>query len=126
MRHSMVSGTGLGNPDPVLLDNKGGKIDSEFAKDAFKTYFQEYDGFDFHITQDSITIGMEPAYQYERLKLVSIHKDKRKSYIQQGKAWGPYGSQIAKNTKVYGNYKNKSKFVKFVDRWHEVLFGRIK
>lgn len=121
MRHRMILGTGLGNPDSVLLDNKG-TINSEFAEDALSYYFNSEEGFDFQITDDSITIGIEPAYQYDRLKLISINKDIRKSYIKTGKAWGPYGSQIAANIKIYGNYKRKSKFVKFVNKWYPKLF----
>jgi hypothetical protein len=123
MRRRMVSGTGLGNPDPVLLYNKG-KVNKEFANDAISLYFQDEEGFDFQIETDSVTIGIEPAYQYDELKIIQINRDKSKSYLQRGKAWGPYGSQIGKNTTVYGDHKKKGKFVKFVDKWHEVLFGR--
>lgn len=122
MRHRIVSGTGLGNPDPVLLNNKG-VINKEFADDAIANYFQDEEGFDFKANGYSVTIGIEPTYQYDDLKIIHIHEDKSHSYIQRGKAWGPYGSQIAKNTKVYKDYKRKSKFVKFVDKWHKVLFG---
>lgn len=122
MRHRLINSIGFGNPSPVLLDNKG-KINNDFAMDALRTYFSKEFGFDFNITKNEIAIGIEPAYQYERLKIISINKDKSKSYIQTGKAWGPYGSQIAKNTKTYKEYKNKSKFVKFIDKWHPILFG---
>lgn len=125
MRHRMVTGTGLGNPDAVLLDNKG-KVNPEFAVDAIVEYFHQEEGFDFQVSEDAITIGIEPAYQYDELKIVQINKEKNKSYLQRGKAWGPYGSQIAKNTRSYGEYKNKAKFVKFVDKWHAVLFGSAK
>ena len=27
-------------------------------------------------------------------------------------------------TKYYNEYKYNSKFIKFVDKWHEVLFGK--
>lgn len=40
-----------------------------------------------------------------------------------GKAWGPYGSGLVIKEKYYSEYKRKSKFVKFVDKWHNVLFG---
>lgn len=121
----MVSGTGLGNPDEVLLDNKG-TLDNEFAVDALLVYFDEEEGFDFQIKENSISIGIEPSYQYDRLKIIHINKNKSKSYIQYGKAWGPYGSQIGKNTRLYGEYKTKSKFVRFVDKWHAKFFGSVK
>lgn len=125
MRHRIVSGTGLGNPDPVLLSNNG-RINKKFANDAIALYFNEEYGFDFQISKDSITIGIEPAYQYEKLKIIHINRNKSKSYLQRGKAWGPYGSQISKNTYLYENYKKKGKFVKFVDKWHKVLFRSSK
>lgn len=125
MRHRMVSGTGLGNPDEVLLDNKG-TINAAFAKDALYVYFDEEAGFDFQIKKNSVSIGIEPGYQYERLKIIHINKNKSKSYIQYGRAWGLYGSQIAKNTRYYSEYKTKSKFIKFVDKWHAELFGSVK
>ena len=123
MRHRIVTGTGFGNSAPVLLDNKG-TINALFALAALKEYFEHEEGFDFQINKNYVNIGREPGYQYERLKIISIHKDKDKSFIQTGKAWGPYGSQIAQSKKHYSEYKYNSKFVKFVDKWHEVLFGK--
>jgi len=124
MRHRIASGFGLGNPDPELLDNNGPKLPTKkFADEAIELYFKHWDGFDFHIDDDSIRIGIEPSYQDDPLKIISIQKDKQQSYIQTGKAWGGYGSQITSKTKHYNEYKYKSKFVKFVDKWHPILFG---
>lgn len=123
MRHRLVSGTGFGNPAKVLLNNKG-KINKQFADEAIKEYFTKWDGFDYQISKECVNVGIEPGYQSDPLKIISINKDKEKSYIQTGKAWGPYGTQIAKNTKYYNEYKYDSKFIKFVDKWHEVLFGK--
>jgi hypothetical protein len=125
MRHRLVSGTGLGNPEPAELMNKG-KLNKKFAKEALKTYFERYEGFDFQVTDNVVTIGLEPSYQYDPLLIISISKEKGKSYIQRGKAWGYYGSQVVKRTKLYEEYKLKSKFVKFVDKWHEQFFGASK
>ncbi len=123
MRHRIVSGTfGIGNADPELLNNKG-EINKEFADDAIAVYFSKEEGFDFQIEKDSISVGIEPAYQYDKLKIIHINKDKTKSFIQRGRAWGPYGTGIAKITREYGFYKRKSKFTEFVDKWHPVLFG---
>jgi len=121
MRHRIVTNIGLGNPDPVLLDNQG-SINKEFGDEAIDAYFSKEEGFDFQIETDRITIGIEPAYQYERLKLVSINKNKINSFMKRGKAWGPYGSGIASNIKYYGDYKLNCKFTRFVDRWHPILF----
>lgn len=123
MRHRMASGFGLGNPSQPLLNNKGA-VNGSFASDAITEYFQRYEGFDYQINEDEILVGIEPAYQYDRLKIIRICKNKSDSYIQIGRAWGPYGSQIGSTTKYYKDYKNKSKFVRFVDRWHVELFGK--
>lgn len=122
MRHRIVTGTGFGNPDPVLLDNTG-DLDTDFGTEALGAYFDYFGGFDYKVTKTGVTIGYEPAYQYERLRIIHIDKDINKSYIQNGKAWGPYGSGIAKTTKYYSEYKRKCKFKNFIDRWHSGLFG---
>lgn len=122
MRHRIVSGTGFGNPDPVILNNTG-NLNKEFAQAALNAYFGKFEYFDFHIDTNEVTVGVEPAYQYENLNIISINKDKNKSYTKSGKAWGPYGSGIVSNTKTYGQYKRKCKFTKFVDQWHPILFG---
>lgn len=122
MRHRLITHSiGLGNAEPAILDNQG-NLNPAFAQDAIETYFADFTGFDFKVEKNVVTIGIEPAYQYESLKIISINKDKSKSYIETGVAWGPYGSGIAKTTKKYSDYKNKTKFVKFVDKWHSVLF----
>lgn len=123
MRHRIVTNTGLGNPDPVLLDNKGTFVWNDLANDAIDKYFQRYEGFDYQLNKHFIAIGYEPAYEGETLKIICIHKDINKSYIKTGKACGAYGSGITATTKYYGDYKYKSKFVKFIDRWHKELFG---
>ena len=121
MRHRMVSGTGMGNPDPVLLDNQG-SLPEVFAQEALEQYFPKEEGFDFKMTDDLVNIGIEPAYQYEQLKIISINKNKEDSYIMYGKAWGPYGSGIVRRVRHYKEYKHKSKFIRFIDKWHKEIF----
>jgi hypothetical protein len=125
MRHRGIGGiTGFGNPNEPLLTNIG-KITPEIAeliKDGIQLYFKEYGACDYDIYEDEITIGIEPAYQWEELKIVSINKDKDESYIKNGVAFGDYGSNVCFKTKHYKEYKNRCKFTKFVDRWHERLF----
>lgn len=122
MRHRLVYGTGFGNPDPHILSNTG-VIDKAFAEAVLKEYFEYWEWFDYDVTQDLVRVGVEPAYQYEKLRIIEINKDKAKSSIRYGKAFGPYGSGLVGRTKLYSDYKYKSKFVKFVDEWHERLFG---
>lgn len=126
MRHRMgiASYTGIGgNNSPVLLDNKG-KINKIFAKDVLKTYFEHWGGFDYTISDEEIKVGIEPAYFGEDLLIVAICKDKRFSYIQTGHAFGYWGSGIRSKTKYYKDYKKNCKFVKFVDKWHDLLFNK--
>lgn len=99
MRHRIVSITGIGNVEPPLLNNEG-QVNTEFADATIAEYFSNEEGFDFQISSEMVNVGIEPAYQYERLKIISINKNKNKSFIQQGRAWGPYGTQIAKTTKT--------------------------
>lgn len=121
MQRRLVN-NGLGANMPVLLDNKG-EINKEFADAALAEYFAKEEGYDFQLSDNSITVGIEPTYQHDHLKLISINKDKLKSYIRTGTSFGPYGSVVVFNTKEYGQYKNQCKFVRFVDKWHGVLFG---
>lgn len=121
MRHRMTSVcTGLGNPDKELLDNSG-KINKEFADAVINTYMPG-ESCDFKITDICVMAGIEPAYMYQRLKIVCIFKEKEYSYIQDGYAFGMYGSGIVKKIKWYKDYKRKCKFVNFVDKWHKVLW----
>jgi hypothetical protein len=118
----MAVGFGIVNASPELLSNKG-TLPKEFAAAALTAYFSDEEGFDFEIRDDSVTVGIEPTYQYDKVKLISICRDKSWSHIKIGKAWGSYGTQIGATTKYYGDYKYKSKFIKFVDAWHHRLFG---
>jgi len=118
MRHRIIGNikTGPGNPDAELMDNKG-NLDKELVKGAIKLYFSKWGGFDFKIREDGTLIGIEPAYQYERLKVIFIGKKKENSYIEQGVAWGDYGSEIVSARKYYRDYKKKCKFVRFIDKF---------
>ena len=117
----MVTNTGLGNPDPPILNNMGA-LQLNFAEDAINTYFNDQHGCDFSVTDDCVMIGIEPAYQYEKLKIIAIDRDKGHSYIRTGYAFGGYGSQLVSKKKHYKDYTNNCKFIKFVDKWHRELF----
>lgn len=122
MRRRIGDGlTGFGNPDTIILDNVG-TINEEFAQDALETYFSKEEGFDFQIHPTAVSVGIEPTYQGDPLKILSIHRTKEKSTYETGRAWGAYGSGITKKVRTYSEYKNKSKFVRFVDKWHAILF----
>lgn len=116
-----MSGTGLGNPDKQLLTNSG-KLDRHFAEVATALFLSKFEHVDHDVTKLEVKIGHEPAYQYERLKIVSIHRNKKKSYLAEGLARGGYGSQICASKKTYAEYMYDCKFTRFVDHWHPILF----
>lgn len=137
MRHRIAgaSHTGLGgNSSPAMIsgmptgDAQFDTIINSCAEDAYNTFFKgtELDlkyceaGFDVH----EIRFGIEPSYQYDDLKMICIHFDKDLSRFVTGRAWGSWGSDIAKKEKWYNQYKNQSKFVRFVDKWHPILFEK--
>lgn len=137
MRHrmGMAASTGLGNPDPALLPNnwptnkRYNSLVRRCLDDAIKQYFTKDHGWlgvsawcDFGVGDDCVMMGQEPAYFGENLIVICIHRDKGKSYIRRGHAFGYYGSGIRSKYRYYKDYKLSSKFVRFVDRWHNILF----
>lgn len=121
MRHRIVTSIGLGNPDPVRLNNKGG-LHEEFANEVLETFFNG-DGFDFKVTKKEVLVGIEPAYQHEKLKIICISKDKGLSFYEYGTSFGPYGSKILGKKKFYKDYKRECKFKRLVDKFHGQLFN---
>jgi len=129
MRHRIGIGsyTGLGNPDKQILLNDGTLNENIRAmlKDAIRIFplMKKYEGCDYEIKDNHIKFGIEPAYQYEHLEIVSINIIKEDSFIQHGVAWGGWGSQLCLRSRFYSDYKIKGKFVKFIDRWHATIFN---
>jgi len=131
MRHRIGGQhTGLGNPFKEVLTNNLSKnkkfntLVKEMLFEAITTFplMKQTKGCDFQIYDDIIEFGIEPAYQYEDLEIIALARNKLSSYIQKGHAWGTYGSDIASRTKYYSDYKLKSKFVRFIDKWHQKLY----
>ena len=135
MRHRFgnITCMGIGNSDPVILDNNKHIEPSEFwnafVEDLvgnFKT-IADWGGFDFHIGEDNFMLGIEPAYDGDDLQIIKFNfSDKDKSYIRQGRAFGAYGCNIVSKYRFYGDYKRKSKFVRFIDKWYEKLADEFK
>jgi len=136
----MAASTMLGNPAAEMMlnnwptDRRKHSLVRRCLKDAvdkfFTTYFDYANGereviawCDFGLDDEELIIGQEPAYQYEHLNLVVLRRRKELSYRQQGVAWGAWGSDIASNIRLYKDYRYASKFTKFVDRWHPLIFG---
>lgn len=133
MRHRIGGNinTGLGNPEKCLLDNEWSKNESinnllkKIMDDAIPLYFNEWQGCDFRIIENEsetvFVLGYEPAYKFEKLKIIKISSNKSLSYIWTGIAFGFYGSGIRSKYKFYNEYKYNSKFKRFVDRWNDEL-----
>lgn len=120
--------TGLGNSEPVKMDNNIQLEKSEFwdnfLEDAIKTFsvIRDYNGFDYRIDENHFIFGIEPSYEGDDLQIIKFNfKDKNSSYIRQGHSFGAYGSNIVSKYRFYGDYKRKSKFVNFIDKWWDVL-----
>lgn len=111
---------GLGNSSPVLLDNKGKltKRHKAIIRDAIKTFkfLSELDGADYQLTENEFRFGYEPAYMYEDLFIIGINKNKELSFIETGRCWGDWGSNIVSKRRYYKDFKNKSKFIRFIDK----------
>lgn len=128
MRHRICNLTGFGSSEPIRLDNNinihKNEFWNEFLKDVqlnFKT-IDKYEGFDFHITSNSFTFGIEPSYKFDDLQIIHFDfNNKQNCYIEQGRAWGYYGSHCVTKTKKYSEYKNKSKFIRFIDKWFDLI-----
>ena len=137
MRHRIgaLNSMGLGNPNAQLMDCKAtrnkvkNRIINECAKEVYKIFFKgtkldfEYCDAQANFDMSEITIGIEPAYVYEDLKIIIIRKKKKHSEFITGYAWGVCGFDIVSKNKYYSEYKTKSKLVKFVDKWHGKLFN---
>lgn len=122
----MAGLTGLGNPSPVALRNSGTPTDAILSamKDAVEVFpvMRKSGGCDYDVYDNCVCFGIEPAYQYEDMEIVTIHRDKEQSSYERGVAWGAWGSNIARTKKIYANHKRRGKFVRFVDKWHPILF----
>lgn len=133
MRHRLASITGIGGGEPVMLDNnfelKKNEFWDKFLEDAqlnFKT-IDEYEGFDFHLDEQAFTFGIEPSYKFDKLQIIHIDfKNKQDCYIQQGIAFGYYGSKIVCKIKRYGEYTRKTKFIRFIDKWYKQIMSQCR
>jgi hypothetical protein len=139
MRHRIGGGiTGLGNPSAAMMMNNWptvrrqnslvrrclqNAVDLFFTKHYKIGDFEDVEAWcDFGIDKYGLMIGQEPAYIWQYLKIVYICNVKELSYIENGVAFGYYGTSIGARRKYYKDYKRNCKFVRFIDRWHEILY----
>ena len=123
--------TGLGNPNPCMLNNKWSENEElnnlikKMFDEGINIFFKQYGGCDFRIekSQDNIMVvfGIEPTYQYDKLKLITINSDIENCYYENGVAFGVYGSKIVSKKKKYTQYKNNCKFKVFAEKWSKEL-----
>lgn len=131
MRRSGVL-TGIGNSDPELMNGKStgnpklDKVINQCSKDCYKTFFEgtqmDYGGVDAGVEGSYVKIGIEPAYFGDNLRIIEFSPKKENCYYQTGHAFGYYGSGVRSKVRWYHQYKNSSKFTRFIDKWHSTLF----
>lgn len=110
MRRRLIGNvcTGLGNPSPVIFDNKW--TDNKKFNESLKLFFEDVlnslndenikdvGGFDFKIelrgNSFRILFGIEPSYMCDPYICYCFDSDKEKSYIHRGHAQGYYGADI--------------------------------
>lgn len=119
---------GFGNPAREKIDGKPTGNDmldakiNECCKEAFPLFFERFGYVDAQYTATEITIGCEPAYFGEDLKMIVLAVDKGECQLITGHAFGFWGSGIRQKNKRYDEYVKASKFTRFIDKWHPVFF----
>lgn len=125
--------TGIGGGTSVMDGQSSGdtSLDETInacAKDFYETFLKgtklDYEGCDagLHTSGLTLIVGIEPSYAGDPIKFAAIQKRKENSYLTTGIARGSYGTEWQSNSCKYTDYKYKSKFVRFVDKWHPRLF----
>ena len=120
--------TGLGGNAEALISGKNtsgvpDELLNEIAKDCYETFsFEKLGRCEAGFDGDEARFGFEPTYQFDPLKLIIIAKDKDESRMVTGRAIEPWAARCLQTIKEYRDYQRKSKFVRFVDKWHPKLF----
>jgi hypothetical protein len=124
--------TGFGNSDPELMDGQStgsAELDkkiNECAKECYELFFKgtqlDYEAIDAGANDSEITFGLEPSYFGDPLKVIRICGEKKWCNFETGLAKGYWGSGIRSTKKHYFEYKYSSKFTRFIDKWHPILF----
>ena len=132
--------TGLGRNigTDFNLDNKEEGLTKEqldLADEIAKQYLKEFaywyeDGMieegysaDFGFdTQNRFFVGWEPSYMYDPLNVVCFDlENKNESFRMWGTAKGAYGTDIDYSLKHYKDYKKKTNYIKFIDKYYDKL-----
>nr|DAI49906.1 MAG TPA: hypothetical protein [Caudoviricetes sp.] len=128
MRHRIAEITGIGNPEPCRLDNnikiEKNEFWDKFLQDCETTFpiMADCEGFDYHLAEHGFFFGIEPSYIMDEMLMVYINfHDINSCSIERGIALGYYGSNVVSKIKMYRQYKRKSKFIRFIDKWYEPI-----
>lgn len=130
----MAALTGLGNSAPNLMDGeptgdrKRDRAISACAKDFYEKFIKGTridEGYaDAGVRGNSVIVGVEPSYEYERMKVVVLYPSKEMSRLIEGIARGGWGSNVVKRERLYCELTRDCKLRRFVDEWHGKLFKR--
>lgn len=126
----MVNETHLGgNSKPPLIPNRSSgdaardRLINECSKEAYGLFFERFGYCDAGIDGDEVRIGIEPAYEFEPLKLLILCPDISECRFVTGRAVESWAARILSTSRSYGDYQRASKFTRFVSKWHPILFA---
>lgn len=135
MRHTIGANVGFTtNETKFEMNNELSKNEKlnekakKCCKDAWTKFrvLKNYQGNDFGFVYNKkeeivgFVFGIEPSYQYDELQIIKFDfADKNKCCLLEGKAWGVWGSNVVKKSKLYGQYKRNCTFKNFIDKWFD-------
>lgn len=125
--HTGCGGNAKTELDGIPASDKArNEVINACAKDFYETFIKDTEldqGYcDAQDRTGELRVGVEPSYMYERMKFASLRWDKTHSAQHTGFAFGPWGSDVRSSRRLYKDYQLRSKFVRFIDRWHRRLF----
>ena len=125
--------TCFGKQETYVLDNniklRKCSFWEEFLVDVCKNYktINLYEGYNFHVSKDGFTFGIEAAYKYDDTQIIYIDfNDVSQSFIEEGRAWGYYGSDCLTKRRYYKDYVKNSKFIRFCNKWQLKLKNKLQ
>ena len=118
------------------LDNEISKFNEEqkellnsITKDFIEQFDNKlggYDRCDFGWNDKVFEVGLEPSYMWDKLLIFRFDLENRdNSMILYGTAFGYYGTKVAVKTKYLKEYKRKSKFANFINKWYEKVLKEL-
>lgn len=131
MRHRIIGNVkiGLGTSAPELIPNKrsGSQLRDRTikrcSKEAFKLFFEKFGYCDAGMDGQEVRIGIEPAYEFDPLKIIILSPRIEDCALITGRAVESWAAKVISTRRNYSDYKYQSKFVRFVDKWHPQIFA---